>query len=105
MSVRQCVHVPADALALAVGGAKLHLRTVAWPRGIARTPAGGRLLSSRDASSGYLSWPCHRLARKTNKEVFVSCNRQITDSNVVLLVRNRNKEEMEAFVESSSGVA
>ncbi|TEA37965.1 hypothetical protein DBR06_SOUSAS32410003, partial [Sousa chinensis] len=42
-----------------------------------------------------------RLARKTNKEVFVSCNPQITDSNVVLLVRNRIKEEMEAFVERS----
>jgi proteasome assembly chaperone 4 len=37
------------------------------------------------------------LARKTNKQVFVSYNLQNTDGNFVLLVENRIKEEMEAF--------
>ncbi|KAF3815275.1 hypothetical protein GH733_016657 [Mirounga leonina] len=40
-----------------------------------------------------------RLARKTNKQVFVSYNLQNTDSNFALLVENRIKEEMEAFPE------
>jgi hypothetical protein len=39
------------------------------------------------------------LARKTNKQVFVSYNLQNTDSNFALLVENRIKEEMEAFPE------
>ncbi|XP_036901313.1 proteasome assembly chaperone 4 isoform X1 [Sturnira hondurensis] len=40
-----------------------------------------------------------RLARKTNKQVFVSYNLQNADSNFALLVENRIKEEMEAFPE------
>ncbi|XP_015421203.1 PREDICTED: proteasome assembly chaperone 4 [Myotis davidii] len=40
-----------------------------------------------------------RLARKTNKQVFVSYNLQNTDNNFALLVENRIKEEMEAFPE------
>uniref|UniRef100_A0A8C0S8V8 Proteasome assembly chaperone 4 n=1 Tax=Canis lupus familiaris TaxID=9615 RepID=A0A8C0S8V8_CANLF len=40
-----------------------------------------------------------RLARKTNKQVFVSYNLQNTDSNFALLVENRIKEEMDAFPE------
>ncbi|XP_010621063.1 proteasome assembly chaperone 4 isoform X1 [Fukomys damarensis] len=40
-----------------------------------------------------------RLARKTNKQVFVSYNLQNTDSNFALLIENRIKEEMEAFPE------
>ncbi|XP_012928729.1 proteasome assembly chaperone 4 isoform X1 [Heterocephalus glaber] len=40
-----------------------------------------------------------RLARKTNKQVFVSYNLQNTDSDFALLVENRIKEEMEAFPE------
>uniref|UniRef100_A0A2K6NPT4 Proteasome assembly chaperone 4 n=1 Tax=Rhinopithecus roxellana TaxID=61622 RepID=A0A2K6NPT4_RHIRO len=39
------------------------------------------------------------VARKTNKQVFVSYNLQNTDSNFALLVENRIKEEMEAFPE------
>lgn len=39
------------------------------------------------------------LARKTNKQVFVSYNLQNTDSNFALLVENRIKEEMDAFPE------
>ncbi|XP_038531058.1 proteasome assembly chaperone 4-like isoform X1 [Canis lupus familiaris] len=41
-----------------------------------------------------------RLARKTNKQVFVSYNLQNTDSNFPLLVQNRIKEEMKAFQEN-----
>ncbi|KAM9666791.1 proteasome assembly chaperone 4 isoform 2-T2 [Trichechus inunguis] len=40
-----------------------------------------------------------RLARKTNKQVFVSYNLQNTDSSFALLVENRIKEEMDAFPE------
>ncbi|XP_008829893.1 proteasome assembly chaperone 4 isoform X1 [Nannospalax galili] len=40
-----------------------------------------------------------RLARKTNKQVFVSYNLQNTDSNFALLIENRIKEEMETFPE------
>ncbi|XP_007094800.1 proteasome assembly chaperone 4 [Panthera tigris] len=39
------------------------------------------------------------LARKTNKQMFVSYNLQNTDSNLTLLVKHRIKEEMEAYPE------
>lgn len=52
-----------------------------------------------DTSDTTTTGLAQRLARKTNKQVFVSCNLQNTDSNLALLVENRIKEEMEAFPE------
>ena len=52
-----------------------------------------------------LHWPCHGLARKTNNQEFVGCDPQNIDIHFVLLVRNRIKEEMEAFLGCSRWVA
>uniref|UniRef100_A0A452UX60 Proteasome assembly chaperone 4 n=1 Tax=Ursus maritimus TaxID=29073 RepID=A0A452UX60_URSMA len=79
-------------------------------------PPLGRIRSHRSLADGKDSIPvstsllgdtsdttstglAQRLARKTNKQVFVSYNLQNTDSNFALLVENRIKEEMEAFPE------
>ena len=42
--------LPAQALALTVGGATVHLGTTIWPRATATIPSGGHPLSSRDSS-------------------------------------------------------
>ncbi|XP_040859236.1 proteasome assembly chaperone 4-like [Ochotona curzoniae] len=52
-----------------------------------------------DASDTSSTGLAQRLARKTNKQVFVSYNLQNTDSNFALLMENRIMEEMEAFPE------
>uniref|UniRef100_A0A8D0HDI7 Proteasome assembly chaperone 4 n=1 Tax=Sphenodon punctatus TaxID=8508 RepID=A0A8D0HDI7_SPHPU len=52
-----------------------------------------------DASDTTSSSLAQRLARKTKKQIFVSYNLENTESNFILLIENRIKEEMTAFPE------
>nr|XP_012295706.1 proteasome assembly chaperone 4 isoform X1 [Aotus nancymaae] len=85
-----------DSLFLWVG-ATPHLRNlaVAMCSRYDSIPVSTSLLG--DTSDTTSTGLAQRLARKTNKQVFVSYNLQTTDSNFALLVENRIKEEMEAF--------
>lgn len=90
----------ADGLALPVGGGHA---TRAQPRGghvqsYDSIPVSTSLLGDNSDMATSTGLAQH-LARKTNKQVFVSYNLQNTDSNFALLVENRIKEEMEAFPE------
>ncbi|XP_002720999.1 proteasome assembly chaperone 4 [Oryctolagus cuniculus] len=87
-----------DSLFLWVGAAP-HLRNlaVAMCSRFDSIPVSTSLLG--DASDTTSAGLAQRLARKTNKQVFVSYNLQNTDSNFALLVENRIKEEMDAFPE------
>ncbi|XP_060100152.1 proteasome assembly chaperone 4 [Heteronotia binoei] len=60
-------------------------------------PASTLLLGdTSDSTSNSLA---QRLASKTKKQIFVSYNIKNTNSNFILLVENRIKEEMAAFPE------
>eukprot|EP00071_Canis_lupus_P015480 XP_005640213.1 proteasome assembly chaperone 4 [Canis lupus familiaris] len=87
-----------DSLFLWVG-ATPHLRNlaVAMCNRYDSIPVSTSLLG--DTSDTTSTGLAQRLARKTNKQVFVSYNLQNTDSNFALLVENRIKEEMDAFPE------
>ncbi|EFB19427.1 hypothetical protein PANDA_012554, partial [Ailuropoda melanoleuca] len=87
-----------DLLFLWVGAMPhLHKIAVAMCNCYDSIPVSTSLLGdTSDTISAGLAW---RLARKTDKQVFVSYNLQNTDSNFPLLVENRIKEEMEAFLE------
>ncbi|XP_053520069.1 proteasome assembly chaperone 4 isoform X4 [Artibeus jamaicensis] len=100
---------------LAVAMCSRYSRGPRWP-GRAQVPLGDGALCSLPGPEAEDSIPvstsllgdtsdttstglAQRLARKTNKQVFVSYNLQNADSNFALLVENRIKEEMEAFPE------
>ncbi|XP_006148437.1 proteasome assembly chaperone 4-like [Tupaia chinensis] len=78
-------------------GATLHLRKLDGPMCSCfdSIPVSSSLL--RDASHTTSTGLAQRLARKTNKQAFVSYNLPNTDGNFALLAENRIKEETEAF--------
>ncbi|XP_072801877.1 proteasome assembly chaperone 4 isoform X3 [Vicugna pacos] len=87
-----------DSLFLWVG-ATPHLRNLAVAMCTRYDPIPVSTALLGDTSDTTSTGLAQRLARKTNKQVFVSYNLQNTDSSFAFLVENRIKEEMEAFPE------
>uniref|UniRef100_A0A8C3YVR7 Proteasome assembly chaperone 4 n=1 Tax=Catagonus wagneri TaxID=51154 RepID=A0A8C3YVR7_9CETA len=87
-----------DSLYLWVG-ATPHLRDLAVAMCACSDPVPVSVSLLGDTSDTMSTCLAQRFARKASKQVFLSSNLQDTDSGFAVLLENRIKEEMEAFLE------